>query len=164
MQVDGQMVDYPVAFRARALLEMLKQGEMKQAPEGFRTIPRLTPFNALVGPLYERRDGDAVSIGLRIEEKHTNSRGICHGGVLATLADLALGYAMLAKTGGKGGFVTAHLAVDYAGAARIGDWVESAVEIQRIGSRLAFANCYLMAANSRIVRASAIFARAGKSA
>jgi acyl-coenzyme A thioesterase 13 len=135
---------------------------MKQPPEGFRAIPRLSPFNALVGPLYERRQGDEVSIGLLIEEKHSNSRGICHGGLLATVADLSLGYAMLAKTGGKGGFVTAHLAVDYAGAARIGDWIESAVEIQRMGKRLAFANCYLVCGEKRIVRASAIFALADK--
>lgn len=135
---------------------------MTRIPDGFRRLERLSPFNALVGPLYERRDGDAVSIGLAIEAKHTNSRGICHGGVLATLADLALGYAMLAKSGDKG-FVTAHLAVDYAGAAKAGDWIEARVEIQRVGSRLAFANCYLMSGGKPIVRASAIFARDGKS-
>ena len=110
-----------------------------------------------------------MSIGLAIEAKHTNSRGICHGGVLATLADLALGYAMLAKSGEisgerQGSFVTAHLAVDYAGAAKVGDWIESNVEIQHVGSRLAFANCYLVAGKRPIVRASAIFARGGKSA
>ena len=140
---------------------------MSAIPEGFRAIERLSPFNALVGPLYERRHGDAVSIGLRIEAKHTNSRGICHGGVLATLADLALGYAMLAKSGAmgdkpQGSFVTAHLAVDYAGAARPGDWVESKTEIQRVGTRLAFANCYLISGGKPIVRASAIFARDAK--
>jgi uncharacterized protein (TIGR00369 family) len=134
---------------------------MPAIPEGFHRIERLSPFNALVGPLYERRAGDSVSIGLAVEEKHTNSRGICHGGVLATLADLALGYAMLAKSGDRG-FVTAHLAVDYAGAARSGDWIESRVEIQHVGSRLAFANCYLVAGEKPIVRASAIFARDGK--
>lgn len=125
-------------------------------------MEKLSPFNTLVGPLYERRDGETVSIGLQLAEKHTNSRGKCHGGVLATLADLALGYAMLAKTGDRGGFVTAHLAVDYAGACRAGDWVESQVEIQRVGSRLAFANCYLVANGARIVRASAIFASEGQ--
>jgi uncharacterized protein (TIGR00369 family) len=135
---------------------------MPRIPEGFKKIERLSPFNALVGPLYERRDGDGVSIALLLEEKHTNSRGICHGGVLATLADLSLGYAMLAKSGDKGGFLTAHLAVDYAGAARAGDWVESKVEIQRVGARLAFANCYLVANGKPIVRASAIFARGGE--
>ena len=135
---------------------------MTRIPDAFHRIERLSPFNALVGPLYERRDGDAVSIGLRIEEKHTNSRGVCHGGVLATLADLALGYAMLAKSGDRPGFVTAQLSVDYAGAARTGDWVESKAEIQRIGARLAFANCYLVSNGKPIVRASAIFARDGK--
>lgn len=133
---------------------------MAETPDGFRPIPRLSPFNALVGPLYERRRGDDVSVGLRIAEKHTNSRGICHGGVLATLADLALGYAMLAKAESETAFVTAHLAVDYAGAVKIGDWIESAVEIQRIGARLAFANGYLVANGKRIVRASALFSRA----
>jgi acyl-coenzyme A thioesterase 13 len=135
---------------------------MTGIPEGFQKIARLSPFNALVGPLYERRDGDAVSIGLEIEAKHTNSRGVCHGGVLATLADLALGYAMLARSGDKGSFVTAHLAVDYAGAAQLGEWIESKVEIQHVGGRLAFANCYLVSGAKPIVRASAIFAREGK--
>ena len=135
---------------------------MPRIPEEFRKIERLSPFNALVGPLYERRNAEGVSIGLVIEEKHTNSRGICHGGVLATLADLALGYAMLAKSGDKGSFLTAHLAVDYAGAAKAGDWIESQVEIQRVGARLAFANCYLIANDKPIVRASAIFARGGE--
>src|SRR3954465_11281895 len=98
----------------------------------------------MAGPLYaRRRRGEELAIGLRIEEKHTNSRGICHGGVLATLADLALGYAMHVRAEGKMGVVTAHLAVDYAGSARVGDWIESKVEIQRMGTRLAFANCYL---------------------
>jgi acyl-coenzyme A thioesterase 13 len=136
---------------------------MSGIPEGFELIPRLSPFNALVGPLYQRRSGNEVSIGVKIEEKHANSRGICHGGMLATLADLSLGYSMLAHSGGKVDFVTAHLAIDYAGSARTGDWVESQVEIQRMGSRLAFANGYLVAGEKRIVRASAIFARAEKS-
>ena len=75
---------------------------------------------------------------------------------------------MLAKSGEGGGqkqasFVTAHLAVDYAGAARVGDWIESRVEIQRVGARLAFANCYLVAGEKPIVRASAIFARDSRS-
>jgi acyl-coenzyme A thioesterase 13 len=134
----------------------------RKPPQGFKALSRLSPFNAMVGPLYARsRRGQELSVGLRIEEKHTNSRGICHGGVLATLADLALGYVMHVRAEGKMGFVTAHLAVDYAGSARVGDWIESKVEIQRMGTRLAFANCYLVARNGRrIVRASAIFARA----
>ena len=136
---------------------------MKGAPRGFRRIARLSPFNELVGPLFQRRRAGAeLSVGLRIEKKHSNSRGICHGGVMATLADLSLGYAMHEKTQGKIAYVTAQLSIDYAGAARIGDWIQSVVEIQRLGARLAFANCYLVVEERRIVRASAIFARADK--
>jgi acyl-CoA thioesterase FadM len=71
---------------------------------------------------------------------------------------------MVAQKGGKASFVTAHLAVDYAGSARVGDWIQSEVEIQRVGTRLAFANCYLVVGERRIVRASAIFAHAEKKA
>jgi uncharacterized protein (TIGR00369 family) len=141
---------------------------MSDVPPGFKPLPAASPFNELVGPLHEKRGEGSISLGLRVEKKHSNSRGICHGGVLATLADLALGYAMLAKSGESGGqrqgsFLTVHLAVDYAGAARAGDWIESKVEIQRVGARLAFANCYLVVDEKPIVRASAIFARDGKS-
>ena len=134
---------------------------VKEIPEGFQPLPRSSPFVSLVGPLYERRAGGALSVGLRIEQKHSNTRGVCHGGVLATLADMALGLAMHAQSG-KSGFVTAHLAVDYAGSAKVGDWVESEVEIQRVGAKLAFANCYLVVDGKRIVRASAIFAHVAK--
>jgi uncharacterized protein (TIGR00369 family) len=131
---------------------------MQAIPEGFRPLERVSPFTSLIGPLYERRLGAEVSLGLRIEKKHTNRRGICHGGLLATLADSALGHAMGARTGGKFALVTASLTIDYVGSAKLGDWVEAQVEVQRVGTRLGFANCYLIAGEQRIVRASAIFA------
>jgi acyl-coenzyme A thioesterase 13 len=128
-------------------------------PEGFQLVqrPRPNPFNELVGPFYSKRQGKDISLGLRIEERHTNSRGICHGGLLATMADLALGYACLA-IGGQTSFVTVNLSLDFAGSAKAGDWVESQAEVQKTGARLAFANCYLVANGVRIVRANAIFA------
>jgi len=138
---------------------------MSTVPAGFKPLPAASPFNELVGPLYEKRGEGVVALGLRVENKHANSRGICHGGALATLADLALGYGMIAKMGGaRGGFVTAHLAVDYAGAASVGDWIHSEVEVQRVGSRLAFANGYLCVGAKRIVRMSGIFALPGRTA
>ena len=125
---------------------------------GFRPLERISPFLELIGPVYERRRDGSLALGLRIDGRHANRRGICHGGVLATLADIALGYTMSAVTGGKSSLVTASLTIDYAGSAKVGDWVEAAVEVQRVGSRLGFANCYLVADGQRIVRASAIFA------
>ena len=138
--------------------------DAKSIPEGFKPVqrPRRPPFNELVGPFYERRDEAGVSIGIRIEERHLNSSGTCHGGFLSTMADLALGYAMLHATRSGGVFVTAHLSLDFAGSAREGDWVESRAEVQKVGGKLAFANCYLVVGDKRIVRASAIFALSGR--
>jgi acyl-coenzyme A thioesterase PaaI-like protein len=53
--------------------------------------------------------------------------------------------------------VTANLSVDFAGSAHIGDWIETTLDIQKIGSRLAFANVYFSVAGERIARASGVF-------
>ena len=104
-------------------------------------------------------------VGLRIAEGHTNARGTAHGGLLVTMADIALGYnASFAGTDKRAGampsaaLTTANLSVDFAGSAALGDWVEARVDIQRVGGRLAFANAYLSVGSRRIVRASAVFA------
>jgi len=57
--------------------------------------------------------------------------------------------------------VTANLTLDFAGTAKVGDWLETSVDVQKQGSRLAFANCFIVAAGERIVRASAVFLVAG---
>jgi uncharacterized protein (TIGR00369 family) len=130
-------------------------------PEGFKPLVRTSPYIELVGPLYSRGEGASLTLGLRAERKHCNTRGTVHGGVLATLADIALGYAMAFASTPPTGLVTANLTLDYAGAAREGDWLEARVDIQKQGRRLAFANCYITRGDERIVRASAVFLVAG---
>ena len=96
-----------------------------------------------------------------MEEKHCNARGTVHGGILATLADVALGYTMAYSTDPPTRLVTANLSLDFAGSATKGAWLETAVEIQKQGARLAFANCYITASGEHIVRASAVFMVSG---
>lgn len=131
------------------------------APEGYQPLFRTSPYVELIGPLYSRGEGAALQIGLRAERKHCNQRGTVHGGILATLADIALGYAMAFATTPPSNLVTANLSLDFAGAAREGDWLETRVDIQKQGSRLAFGNCYITKDGERIVRASAVFLVAG---
>jgi acyl-coenzyme A thioesterase 13 len=54
---------------------------------------------------------------------------------------------------------TINISADFAGYARIGDWLEARVDIQKIGRRLAFANAFLMAGSDRIAWVSSVFAR-----
>jgi acyl-coenzyme A thioesterase 13 len=131
-------------------------------PAGFKPLHRTSPFNTLVGPLYTKGEGAGRMIGLRAETKHCNSRGIVHGGLLATLADLALGYTIAFLSDPPRSAVTASLTIDYAGSAKVGDWLEVRTDVQKSGGRLTFANCYVHVGEARIVRASAVFAGSGE--
>lgn len=131
-------------------------------PEGFQLDPRLQPhtFSGLVGPFYSRREGNDFSLGLRIEARHCNSRGTCHGGMLATIADMALGYAcaLAAETaGGKRNFVTVDLSLQYLASTHPGDWVQSEVKVLSAGSSTASAAGHLLANGEPVVRISANF-------
>ena len=126
-------------------------------PPGFEPLFRTSPVLDLIGPLYSRGEGQHRVLGLRAQTKHCNSRGTVHGGILATLADVALGYTMAFSSDPPGNLVTANLSLDYAGSAKAGDWLETHVDIQKQGSRLSFANCYIQVEGERIVRASAVF-------
>ena len=132
------------------------------APRDFRPLFRTSPALDLIGPLYCRGEGADLVIGLRVENKHCNARGTAHGGMLATLADVALGYAMAFASNPPSNLVTANLTLDFAGTAKIGEWLEAHVDVQKRGSRLSFANCYITVNDQRIVRASAVFLVAGQ--
>ena len=128
-----------------------------EIPAGFAPIFRTSPFLETIGPLYSAGSGATLVVGLRVEEKHTNARGTLHGGVLASIADIALGYGLATSTEPRTSMVTANLSVDFAGSAQLGDWVETSLDIQKIGSRMAFANVYFSVGNQRIARASGVF-------
>jgi len=128
-------------------------------PEGFKLLNRGGPFIAMLGPLYYRKREEGTSIiALRIEDKHLNIRGIAHGGMLVTLADSALGIALSMSRTPPQPMVTVNLTTDFVDSAHAGDWVEAHVDIQRVGKRMAFANCYLHVGDKRILRASGVFA------
>jgi acyl-coenzyme A thioesterase 13 len=129
-------------------------------PEGFKPLRRgSSPFLSNLGPLYGKKEGENLVIGLRIEERHLNTRGVAHGGMLVTLADSALGIVIASLHTPPKPMVTINLTADFADAAREGDWVEARVDVQKMGRRLAFANCHLWAGHKRILRASGIFAQ-----
>ena len=127
-------------------------------PAGFERLKRGGPYMANLGDLYCSRADGAIIIGMRITENHTNMRGIAHGGMLASLADSALGLGLTMYCEGRQSFVTVNLSTDFVDAARPGDWVEAHVDIQKLGGRVAFANCYLQVGSKRILRASGVFA------
>jgi len=130
-----------------------------EIPVGFEPLFRTSPFSEMLGPFFYRRTERGLVIGLSVADKHANARGGVHGGLLLTLADIALGYAAAYTEDPPLVLTTANISADFAGQARVGDWVEAHVDIQKIGRRLVFANAYLVVGVDRIARVSAVFAR-----
>jgi acyl-coenzyme A thioesterase 13 len=130
---------------------------MSMIPAGFTPLFRSSPFLDLLGPIYNQRTDTGLVIGLRAEEKHCNARGLVHGGVLSSLADVALGYNSAFAQEPPTPIVTSSLTIDYAGTAKLGDWITIETDVQKVGKSLAFANCFFVVESVRIARASAVF-------
>jgi acyl-coenzyme A thioesterase 13 len=131
--------------------------EEKTIPEGFEPLYRESAFTQLIGPIYQKVTPTCLRLGLRPAEKHCNMRGDIHGGVISTLADIALGYNIAFSQEPPISAVTASLTVDYVGRVSRGDWLEVDVDIQKLGKRLAFANCFFYVGEQRVARANAVF-------
>ena len=132
-------------------------GQAEDPPSGFEAYAEPSGFLERIGPLLQKRTGDRVTFGVRIAEYHCNRRGMAHGGLLVTLADVALG-----KTGEwfsqpSVSLLTASLTVDFYGAARLGDWLEAVTDVTRVGRQVAFGNCYLRVEDKILARASGVF-------
>jgi acyl-coenzyme A thioesterase 13 len=133
---------------------------MSATEREFIAHERSSPFFDLIGPWLSRRAEDGLEFALQIDERHINARGFAHGGVLAALADVALGYTAAMEQDPPARLITASLTIDFAGAVRDGDLLIATVDVQRVGKRMAFANCYLACDRGRVARASAVFANA----
>src|ERR1044072_8157389 len=128
-------------------------------PSGFEQLFRTSPFLETIGPLFYRKDGDGFVIRLPGLPKHGDARGGAHGGLLMTFLDTARGYRPAMSETPPAPLITASLTADFIGGAKVGDWIEAHVEVQKVGGRLAFANAFLMVNGERITRGSAVFAR-----
>ena len=129
----------------------------QNVPEGFSPLPRSSNLLDLLGPFYHRGKGAGAVIAFRAEEKHSNRRGFVHGGVLASLADIALSFGTVFSSDPPRPSVTVSLTINYTNAAKIGDWIEARVDWIRTGKTMAFANCYLTVGETPIAHASAAF-------
>lgn len=130
----------------------------EQVPARFERLQRGGPYMAGLGELYLRQEDGAIVIAMRVAERHTNMRGIVHGGMLASLADTALGIGLTLSCEARHSFVTVSLTTDFLEAARPGDWLEAHVQVDRIGGRVAFAGCRLQVGDKVVLRASGVFA------
>lgn len=98
-------------------------------------------------------------LGFRVEQRHCNPVGMCHGGMLATLADMLVPCAAMyqAKMEERRFLPTVSLQIDYMGVALLGTWVQGEAQILRVTRNLVFGQGLVSADGEPALRVSGIY-------
>ena len=130
-------------------------------PAGFvaLNLARSDSFIGINGPLYLRHEGALVQIGLRVQARHCNPMGNCHGGMLASFCDMLLPLSIHRKSAeiGMRFLPTISLQLDYLAPAPLGCWVQGEAEVLRVTRNMVFAQGLVTADGAPAVRISGIF-------
>jgi len=108
-------------------------------PPGF--VPMRLADNSFMeanGPFYSRIDGDALVIGLRVEQRHCNAKGIAHGGLVMAFCDFMLTACLNYQSGLSRFLFTVSAGCDFIGPARLGEWIEGRVQLLRVTRSMVF--------------------------
>jgi uncharacterized protein (TIGR00369 family) len=98
-----------------------------EAPDGYVALDFRRGFVGQIGPLHRCVSGGIVTMGFRVEERHTNGMKNAHGGMLMSFADMAWGQIVSVETSSY--WVTVRLTVDFLSSAHVGEWVEGGSEV-----------------------------------
>ena len=126
-----------------------------QVPEGWE-IRTSAAFGSLVGPFWIKREPAGTACGFLADNRHGNRRGVVHGGMLATLADTALGIVVSEQVGGLA-IATVQLNIHYADAVRPGEFVAARSEVVRVTRALVFMRARLAVDARTVVMADGIW-------
>ncbi len=133
-------------------------------PAGFVQFPfgEGEHFLSLTGPLYVKRDDKKLVLGLRVESRHCNIAGICHGGMLMTFADMQLGLGAKFESEEDAGFApTVSMTGDFLSPAVKGSWIEGRTDLLRATRNFLFCQCIVTANGAPVMRASGIMKLGG---
>ncbi|OBV10627.1 PaaI family thioesterase [Erythrobacter dokdonensis] len=128
-------------------------------PEGFKPAAFTPGFLDHGGPYFLGPPVDGVRVvGLRIMPHHINYQDSAHGGVISTLADVALSHAVYDAERPRLAPSTVTLTVNYLAGARLGDWLEARVRIDRLGGRTAYTSGGIWRGEEQLATMSGVFA------
>jgi acyl-coenzyme A thioesterase 13 len=130
---------------------------MTDLPEAFVPSGFTGPYLENVGPFYISDKGEGHAIGLRVLESHTNYVGIVHGGMLTTLADVALSFHLRKSIEPAPIVTTISLVTNFLSTARLGDWLLADSAIDRVGNRVGYMHGSIRAGEKMIATMSGVF-------
>jgi uncharacterized protein (TIGR00369 family) len=118
------------------------------------------PFDELLGLQYERINENRIQIYMPIQPLFLNSIGVVHGGIISSLADVAMCNVPESDASGVQAVVTADLKVSFLSPAK-GEYLLADASVYKKGKTLIHAECLIYNdQNTLVAKASAIlFAR-----
>lgn len=129
-------------------------------PEGFHPAPIGGTFATQNGPLHARWHDNRLLLGFRVTQRHANPGQQCHGGMLATFADVLISTAAQYQADIPRHFLpTISLQLDFLAGAPVGSWVEGRADILKVTRNLVFSQGLVLADGMPVVRASGVFKR-----
>ena len=125
--------------------------------EGFEPADFTPGFLDHGGPYWLKSIEGRTLVGLRLADQHRNYREAAHGGVLATMADVALSYQAYASETPPVPVVTSSMTVNYLSPAIIGHWIVADAQIDRIGGRQAHVSGKIYDGETILMTMSGVF-------
>ena len=128
-------------------------------PDAWRVTDPADPFETGTGPFMMpiEDDGDP-RIALLVEPRHCNTSGATHGGLLATMADLAL-CARACHGMPNERAVTVSLTTSFVSGGGVGDFLIARAELVRRTRSLTFVNATITVGDRILLTASGITKR-----
>ncbi|MBS8225653.1 PaaI family thioesterase [Vannielia litorea] len=143
---------------------MTEHAETPAPPKGFTALTLLCSVDESMGPWFLRENDDGSrTVGFRVEDRHLNVNGVCHGGVTATFADILArvfnetysGAAGTAPVVGKMATIT--LDIDYLGPGQPGAWIEATPEVVKRTGKMLFTQALICDGETPVARCKAIY-------
>ncbi|MCI4644183.1 MAG: PaaI family thioesterase [Hyphomonadaceae bacterium] len=130
-------------------------------PDGFTPHFRKSEFTDPWEPIFSQVENGTVRLAVMLNSPHCNSRGFVHGGLIASLADNAMGLSCATQLREAGreikGLITVSLNTEFLGAASLGSWLIVEPDHVKLGGSLAFGRCLVHADGKPVAQASASF-------
>jgi uncharacterized protein (TIGR00369 family) len=125
-------------------------------PEGAEEIP-FVGYNRQIGPMYRLPDLDGLNrYCFRVATQHMNAAGTVHGGMLMSLADIAMSRAARLGTEAQNSS-TVSLSCDFVSPGRLGEVIEARVRVTRRTRTIVFLSADIVSGGRTLLAASGVW-------
>jgi uncharacterized protein (TIGR00369 family) len=131
--------------------------ESAAVPAGYEIVATGLGFSDRLQPYYRRVAGDDVSFGFVVQEQHLNLMGICHGGALMTLADIAAATSLNRLRERPSPMPTISLNFDFQSPGKAGHWLHTRADTVTLRRRVGFCSGCILDGDTTVLRYSGVF-------